>query len=240
MQDSRCADKLCSLLGSQSAVASCLQKVDASLSTRFFRSCLLIMKFEPDKPEPDKLIQRRPGRPGLLFIAPCLGGLILAVYSPSIGGGVAALLWTGFALALAIATLALVKRLLHRSLRALTEAEYAAIALRILTPMLIAEPLRFGVVAILAFNRKADPMEVFRVVASAEWLISPGDLVTAIGLLLMIMKIRGEFQHRRAAQGARKVALLSLTIIAILHINYALTGVAAFAAVMSTITLHLM
>lgn len=193
------------------------------------------MRFELKDPGTDDVTEQR-DTPRLLFVMPCLGGVVLITSSPSPGGIFAAFLWTGFAVALSAATLLVVKRRVHRLLPGLTKAEHSEIARAILTPVWIIEPLRMAIAAGFSYAFQSDPMAIFRVVSLAERLDNPAELMTGLALVLMVRRIRREFTQADTALGPAKIASTTLIIIALLCITYTLTGLAALIAVASTMT----
>ena len=140
------------------------------------------MTFEHDRAEEDSVAKNPADFQRPLLITPCLGGLILLIWSHAFGGIMAALAWTALALVLAKASFKLVRRRVQRVLPALTEIESFELTCSVLAPLWIAEPLRMVLASGFFIAGKSDPMTVFRVSRPDEWL---GELITGVAIILV-------------------------------------------------------
>lgn len=195
------------------------------------------LKCDSHEPVVDNVPAQHSGLPGLLCITPGVGGLILLAWNPAVAGLLAAFLWAGFALALATATFLIVRSRLHSLLPGLDRAGLSEITRAILAPMWIAESIRMAIAAGSGYAFKFNEMMTFRIVSLAEWLGNPLELLTGLGLVMMVMRMRKEFNRANSAYSNSSVGFVSLVIAALFCVTYALTGVAALIAMASTMTI---
>ena len=198
------------------------------------------MKFLIDETAPDDTTKQHAGSQRLLWITPCLGGLILLVWTHTFGGIIAAIAWWALALALALGSFKLVKKQVHRLLPALSETENSELTCFVLVPLWIAEPLRMAVAASFPYVGNSDPMTVFRVARPDQWPANIFELITALAVGLMVKRIYTGFDQENTALGKAKIATTALIIVAVFFMTYVLTGVAALLAVASTMTFRFM
>lgn len=179
--------------------------------------------------------------PRLLFAAPCLGGVLLIIWSPSVGGIATALGWTCLSLILATGVFAVARNRVLLLLPAITRTETSHIAGFCMAPVWIAEVLRMVLAAGFILAGKWEPIAVFRdILTPAEWLGNPAELITVVGLAVMLMRLYFNVRQQNSMIGMSKIAIAALSIFAVLLITYALLGVAGLYAMASTMTLRFM
>lgn len=179
--------------------------------------------------------------PRLLFAAPCLGGMLLIIWSPSVGGIAAALGWTCLSLILATGVFAVAQYRVLQLLPAITKTETSHIAGFCMAPVWIAEVFRMVLAAGFILAGKWEPIAVFRdILTPAKALGNAAELITVVGLAVTLMRLYFSVNQQNSMIGIPKIATAALSIFAVLLITYALLGVAGLYAMASTMTLRFM